>query len=331
MNRACRPGSKAAFTLVEILVAITILAILTLVMAAIFGNTSTLVSQSNTTMGALDAGEAVLGQIGLDISRMVLRDDVDYDFTKQAGNDRLSFYARTSGFDTSGTFTASFDSTSNSLPRPLSVVSYVMGVNPNPTTPASTSPQLNYGALQIGWPTAGATAFTLSALASTSTLGVPATGVPTQYLYNTSPSSSGPSDLPLPTSYTTLASEVIRFEYCFVLKTDPVASDNPPKLITWIVPPTVSGTPPPIENIAGIIVAIVVVDPRSRVLFPTGADVTLAAKFPDAQNSATNPPSQDILAIWAPLLTPATLTSVNIPTRAIEGIHVYQRYFPFPW
>ncbi len=303
----------AAFTLVEILVAIVILALITLVMAAIFGGAQTLVSQSNTSMGSLDAGEAVLSQLGLDITRMVVRDDVDFDFTKQTGNDRLSFYARTSGFDASGN--------STSYPRPLSVVSYQVGTNP--ANASNLALQLNYGALQIDWgvtSTSTLTAFKTSKSVS---------GTQTQYL---DPALGG--DLPLPSSYTTLANEVIRFEFSCVLKVDPNGNNSPPQLLTTSVP--TSGLPvvvggstyiaPPIENIAGILVGIVVVDPRSRVLFPPGSDVKLSKLFADP---TTN--NEDFLTLWSPSLTPANLTSAGIPTKAITGIHIYQRFYPLPW
>jgi hypothetical protein len=184
-----------------------------------------------------------------------------------------------------------------------------MGINPS----NGTSPQLNYGAFQVDWtssPPIGATAFTLSALVS---------GAQKQYLVG--------GDLPLPAAanYTTLAAEVIRFEYCFVLKADPVATDAPSQLLTSTVPTGLTNGAPPIENVAGIVVGIVVVDTRSRLLFPPGADVKLAQQFGDSVNN------KDLLALWTPKLTPATLRSLGIPIQALTGIHIYQRYCPFPW
>jgi hypothetical protein len=303
---------------VEILVAIVILALITLIMASIFGGTSALVSQSNTSMRSLDAGEAVLAQIGLDISRMVLRDDVDYGFTKNGtdsgsgASDVLSFYARTTGFDSSG------NSALN--PRPLSVVSYQVGTDPNPADASNPALQLNYGALQIDGSATGAVPFTPSALNSS--------GVQTQYL-----NAALGGDLPLPAtaSYATLAREVIRFDYCLMLKVDP-GNNTPPRLLTPDVPAGLNGASP-IENIAGILVGIVVVDPRSRLFFPTspaGADANLSKLFlnPDAPTSG---PIKDYLTLWTPLLTPAKLKSVGIPAQAIDGIHIYQRFYPFPW
>jgi type II secretory pathway pseudopilin PulG len=311
---------SAAFTLVEILVAVLILAIITVAMATIFASTQTLVAQSNTSIGSLDAGEAVLSQIGMDISRMVLRDDVDFGFTKNGtdastgADDSLSFYARTTGFDNSGN--------SPSNPRPLSIISYQMGTDP--VNPTSTSLQLNYAALQVDWAAGGSSPFTLSQFVS---------GVQTQYLYpKSSPTNPSPGTggiLPVPAFYTTLAREVIRFEYCFMLKSDP-GNNAPPRDLTPDVPATVAGGTAPIENVAGILVGIVVVDPHSRVLFPTGADANLGKLFlnPPAPSSAQ---VKDFLTLWSSALTPANLKSVGIPVKAIPGIHIYQRYYALPW
>ncbi len=320
LKRARGLRGSAAFTLVEILVAIAILVIITVAMATIFASTQTLVSQSNTSMGSLDAGEAVLSQIGLDISRMVLRDDVDFGFTKagaDAGtgvNDSFSFYARTTGFDNSGNSPAS--------PRPLSIVSYQVGTDP--VNPTSAALQLNYAALQVDWAAGGSSPFTLSQMVS---------GVQTQYLYpKNSPTNTNPATggiLPAPGFYTTLAREVIRFEYCFMLKADP-NNNTPPRLLTPDVPATVAGGTAPIENVAGILVGVVVVDPSSRTLFPAGADANLGKLFlnPSAPSSSQ---IKDFLALWSPVLTPANLKLVGIPVKAISGIHIYQRYYALPW
>ncbi len=300
-----RKSGPPAFTLIEVLVAVAVLALLILITAQIFNSASAIVAESDKSIGSLDAGQAVLAQMSLDVSRMVLRDDVDFNFTKQPGNDSFSFYSRTTGFSVSGSSAAT-------SPRPLSVVSYAVG--PDPNNSSATAPQqLNYGALQITWTstaTSGSSPFTLSQLQT-----VNGTQAQAQNLTG--------GTLPLPTTYTTLAPEVIRLEYCFLLKADP-NRNSPPKLLTAEVPTSVPGIAP-IENVAGILVGIVVVDPRSRLLFPAGADAKLAAKFGDAVDN------QDLLSIWTSILTPATLTALNIPSQAIQGIHIYQKYLLLPW
>ena len=296
-----RGGNRKGFTLVEILVALVVFALIVLMVGQIFNGSSTAISQNNRTMNALDASQAVFQQIGLDVSRMLLRDDVDYSFVKAAvgstgnlaGNDSLSFYARTTGLTATG-------APPSGTPRALSVVKYAVTQN------SSTSLyELDYGALQVDWDNSGSNPFTLTSA--------------TQLL-------TTPNTLPAVTSFTTLAPEVVRMEICFQLVNDPVATDNPPKLLTPTVPVYGSPTsvPLPIRNLAGFTVGIVVIDPQSRLLLGTGVDLKVAELFPDAAAG------EDLLSLWTPDDTTVKLEGAGVPVRAVSGVHVYQKYFPLP-
>jgi prepilin-type N-terminal cleavage/methylation domain-containing protein len=314
-------GDENGFTLVEILVALAVLSLIVLVIAQIFSASSTAISQNSKNINALDASEAVLQQIGLDISRMVLRNDVDYSFVKNAsgttgnlpGNDLLSFYARTTGFS------STTQAPSTGTLRPLSVVGYQ--VVQNSTTNLL---ELDYGALQVGWDDTGnnppgSSPFTLTS--ATQLLSTP----------NTLPliPSSGTTSL-----FTTLAPEVVRMEICFVLNNDPVTTDTTPKLLTPTAPiyvPYTSTTqnpaavPYPIQNVAGILVGIVVIDPKSRLMLPSGVDLKVAQVFPDAVAN------QDLLSLWTPKNTITKLEAIGVPATAAAGVRIYQKYFPLPW
>jgi prepilin-type N-terminal cleavage/methylation domain-containing protein len=318
-------GDRNGFTLVEILVALTVLSLIVLVIAQIFSASSTAISQNSKTINALDASESVLQQIGLDISRMVLRNDVDYGFVKNAlgtagnlpGNDQLSFYARTTGFS------STTQAPSTGTLRPLSVVGYQ--VVQNSTTHLL---ELDYGALQVGWDDTGnnppgSSPFTLTS--ATQLLTTPTAPLNTLPLIP----SSGTASL-----FTTLAPEVIRMEICFVLNNDPVTTDASPKLLTPTPPvyvPYTSATqnpaavPYPIQNVAGIIVGIVVIDPKSRLLLPSGVDLKVAQLFPDAVAN------QDLLSLWTPKNTISQLKANGVPATAAAGVRIYQKYFPLPW
>jgi len=294
-------GDNQAFTLAEILVAMAVFALIILIIGQIFIGSSTAISQNNKSMSALDASQAVFQQIGLDISKILLRDDVDYSFAKVAsgttgnlaGNDSLSFYARTTGLTSTG-------SPATGTPRTLSVVKYQVAQN------ATTSMQeLDYGAQQIDWDNSGSNPLVLTSV--------------TQLL-------TTPNTLPAVTSFATLAPEVVRMEICFQLVNDPIATDSPPKLLTPTAPVYVSATsiPQPIRNLAGILVGIVVIDSQSRVLLPSGVDLKVAKLFPDAVAN------EDLLSLWTPDVTVAKLEGAGVPARAVQGIHVYQKYFPLP-
>jgi prepilin-type N-terminal cleavage/methylation domain-containing protein len=298
-------GSRKAFTLVEVLVAMSVLGLIFVIVSQIFNTSSTAISQSSKSMSALDASQTVFQQIALDISRMVLRDDVDYSFVKNAagspsnlpGNDLLSFYANTQGLSTTGS--------SSSVPsRALAVVDYQ--VVQNATTKLL---ELDYGAQQIDWNNSGTNPFVLTSAIQLLTT---------------------PNTLPVlnpGSSLVTMAPEVIRMEICFQLASDPAPADNPPKLLTPATPVYISpsNVPRPIRNVAGLLVGIVVIDPKSRQLLPSGADIKVASLFPDALAN------EDLLSLWTPKNTASQLRGAGLPPAALGGVHLYQKYFPLPW
>jgi prepilin-type N-terminal cleavage/methylation domain-containing protein len=313
MQRPARTEDRLAFTLVEILVAMAVLALIIVMVSEIFTGSSAAISQNSESMGALDASQAVFQQMGSDISRMLLRDDVDYSFAKTGttgspGNDTLSFYARTTGLASSG-------SPPTGTPRPLSVVGYQVATN------ASTSNQeLQYSALQIDWDNVSNPSNPLVFTSATQLLTPP----------NTLPLLSTAT----PSSFTTLAPEVIRMEICFQLVNDP-KGNSPAQLLTPTAPVYVAASPPPtapaiaiprpIRNLAGILVGIVVIDPKSRLILPPGTDLKVAQLFADAVAN------EDLLSLWTPDNTAAKLEGAGVPVKAVAGVHIYQKYFPLPW
>jgi hypothetical protein len=166
--------------------------------------------------------------------------------------------------------------------------------------------ELDYGALQIDWDNGGSSPWVITSA--------------TQLL-------STPNTLPAVASLTTLATEVIRMEVCFRLISDPVATHNPPKLLTATAPVYISSTqvPVPIRNVAGILVGLVVIDSKSRQLLAPGVDAKVAQLFPDAVDN------EDLLSLWTPCNTEAKLAGAGVPMQAVSGVHIYQKYFPLPW
>ena len=319
-------GNPKAFTLVEVLVSLGVLSLIVLMVAQILTGSTNAITQNNKTLDALNGGEVVFQQIGLDISRMLLRDDIDYNFIKNpGGNDVLSFYARTSGLSSTG-------SPVQGTPRPLSVVGYKVKTN------SQNALEFDYGALQVDW-TNPVTASGSIPFATSAILGATATqpGIQTQ-LFTRPNSLPDPDTSPDVIPYTTLAPEVIRFEYCFVLKS---GSNATPSQYLYaptsasVLPNTASNpnsTPPALnplgslENVAAIVVGIVVVDPKSRLILPSGTDAKVSALFPDAASN------QDLLSLWTPIVNDSQkLQQAGVPLQAVAGIHVYQKYFPLPW
>ena len=302
-SRYQHAARRDAFTLVEILVSLAILSLIVVMVAQILSGSSLAISQNTKLMSAVDAAQGVFQQIDMDVSNMLLRDDVDYSFVKAtagssgnpAGNDSLAFYSNSSGLSSTGV-------PATGSPRPLSIVAYQVAQNST-----SNLLELDYGAQQIDWASGGSEPFTVTSA--------------TQLL-------TTPNTLPTVANFTLLAPEVIRMEICFQLIADPITTDSPAQLITSVPPVKLSTGISAIRNLAGIFVGIVVIDPKSRVLLPTGVDLKVAKLFPDS-GSGTKGANQDVLSLWTPIVNKtATIEGAGVPAQAVGGIHVYQAYFP---
>jgi prepilin-type N-terminal cleavage/methylation domain-containing protein len=107
--------SHRAFTLIEMLVAISILVVIVLLVSRLFNNASAIATSGNKRMDVDGEIRPLLSRLSIDFAQMVRRSDVDY-FVKssgnpQTGNDQIAFYSVVPGYN-------SVD------PGPVSLVSY---------------------------------------------------------------------------------------------------------------------------------------------------------------------------------------------------------------
>jgi prepilin-type N-terminal cleavage/methylation domain-containing protein len=92
-----------AFTLVEMLVSITILTLIVLLVSRLFNSASALTTSVNKRMDVDEQVRPFLDRVAIDLAQMVKRSDVDY-FLKspsntQTGNDQIAFYSVVSGYN----------------------------------------------------------------------------------------------------------------------------------------------------------------------------------------------------------------------------------------
>jgi prepilin-type N-terminal cleavage/methylation domain-containing protein len=92
-----------AFTLVEMLVSITILTLIVLLVSRLFNSASALNTSVNKRMDVDEQVRPFLDRVAIDLAQMVKRSDVDY-FLKspsntQTGNDQIAFYSVVSGYN----------------------------------------------------------------------------------------------------------------------------------------------------------------------------------------------------------------------------------------
>lgn len=92
------------FTMIEMLVAIAVLALLVVLIAQIIGMTTSSVSSSSRKLDSVTETRFALDRLGVDWAGRLDRSDVEHRFTKvdggsgQAGNDELSFYSEVDGY-----------------------------------------------------------------------------------------------------------------------------------------------------------------------------------------------------------------------------------------
>lgn len=181
----------AAFTLTEVLVAMAILVSLILLIVKLVSSATDVITLGEKHIDADSQARAVLDRMGVDISAIIKRADVDYYFAKQAGNDQCAFYSETAGYYPA-------DATGTTPKSSVSVAGYRISNN-----------RLERLNKALVWN------------------GVTSTGSPMVFLPQTLtaiwPDISGGGTDP---DYQVLGDQIYRFEFCFLMR-DGTLSDRP--------------------------------------------------------------------------------------------------------
>jgi len=90
--------NNRAFTLIEMLVAMAVLALLALFITQLIDVSSIHMSASSRKLDGLAGARFALDRLGSDLAAMVQRSDVGQNFQKQAGNDTLAFYSEVDAY-----------------------------------------------------------------------------------------------------------------------------------------------------------------------------------------------------------------------------------------
>ena len=298
-----RFGRVAAFTLVELLVSVSVLVLLVLLTTQLINSAATVTTLGHKLMDADSQAREVFDRMAVDFAQMVKRSDVDYylkkfgigPFTRQ--NDQIAFYSTLPGY---------YPSTGSR--SPVSLVGY--RVNSDATSPAYNKlERLSKGLVWNGASNGTPVVF------SPQTIGV------------TWPSAVSTSLVD--PDYEVIGPQVFRFEYCY-LRTDITLSDQPS---------AGAGGANGMRNVAAIVVDLAVIDPRSRALLTedqinklnfatlTQSTNTFLADFTSDQNQ----PGQFLFSKWRKtlknLINGAVTTTPPMPRQALQGIRLYERYF----
>jgi hypothetical protein len=272
------------------LVAISILALLVLLTTQLLNNAAVLTTAGNKRMDADSQARPLFERMALDFAQLIKRSDVSYYVktaaTPMTGNDLVGFYSAVQGY---------YPTT----PSPISVVAYRVNSDPSNSAAYHCLERMGKG---LDWN------------------GASATNIPVVFhpltLHGTWPSlasSSAYDDTdPSKRTYEIIGPQVFRFEYYYVEKATGNLVANP---AAWTSLSDVA-----IQDVAAIVVAIAVIDPKSRILLSNAQVATLVESLPDYA-SGLRP--GELLAQWQSVLDNLT----NMPRPAISSIRLYERYF----
>jgi prepilin-type N-terminal cleavage/methylation domain-containing protein len=301
-----RRWARAGFTLLEMLVATTVLLFLIALLAEITNGAAAVV-HSTRLMDADIESRLVFNRMGLDFASMLKRPDVDYSTFKQPtstlpaqygnvsqpanlqpGNDECAFYTGGAGYF-SGTQPTGQEK------APVALVAYMVANDSTTGTPG-----LQRMAKGLGWePDAGGAWQNIAYLPSMLTAGYPE-------LFSSDP------------DYQALGYQVFRIEYNYLLK--PSATTAAQLSITpWNVPlahTSING----FADVAAIVVTIAVLDGTSREIVSNYSNLTSC--LPDAKDN------QGVASSWNGIVnSPTFATTAGIPAAAAKAVRVYERYF----
>jgi len=296
----------SAFTLLELLVAMGVLALLTALVSQLVNNAASITAMGNKRMDAEWQARAVFDRMAIDFARIVKRPDVDY-FLKdgnanpQRGNDQIAFYSEVPGY---------YPETSSQ--RPVSLVAYRINSAPYRLE------RLGKGLLWNG--------------ASTSN---PAVVFMPQTLVATWPTATNTTE---DSNYEVIGPQVFRLEYFYILMGRKVfvstsgtfistggtiSMPSQPSVTPWSANITGHTLVNGLQDVTSVVVTIAVIDSKSRNLVSEDQLKNLASTMLDV--SPANP--GDLTAQWQSAIDSA-INGKTIPQAAKSAIRVYSRSFP---
>jgi len=292
-----RPPSSA-FTLIELVLAVGVLVMLVILVGRLMSGATVAINQSRKRMDSDSQVRLIFDRLANDFGAIVRRQDVDYIFAKQNGNDTMYFFSEAAKY---------FDSSVlDSAKSSVSLVGYRVNLNfqlerlsrgltwDGQVAPAPSSP----GSMVFLTPSGSSTPLSASTIAGHWPAAV---GAGPNY-------SNGAG-----TDYHVIGDQVYRLEISF-LQTDGTISTS----IT-----SYNG----LQNVSAVIVALGMLDNTSRLLAaPPNGQITspvgipMVNALPDAIDG-TSP-----LQTWK---ASSYLTSSGISAAAASQLRIYERTFFF--
>lgn len=284
----------AAFTLIEMLVSITILVLLVAFVSQLINSVSSVTTQTGRRMDSDAQVRVIFDRLANDFASMVRRQDVDYIFAKQTGNDTMYFYSEAPAY---------FDSSLGSgVKSTVSLVGYRINsafqlerLSRGLTWDGTVAPSPSPGGMVFLTPSGSA-----SPISSSTIAGVWPTAVGSAPNYSNGTGSD----------YHVLGDQVYRLEISF-LQTDGAVN-------------SAVNSYDGLQNVAAIVVALGMLDTSSRVVvaqngqIPAATGNQMITELPDSQDGTAT------MQIWK---SSDYLTNSGIPRTAAAQLRIYERMF----
>lgn len=303
--------SNDAFTLVEVLISITVLVVLVLLFTRLFNSAATITILSNRYTESDGQIRQLFDRMAIDFAQMVKRNDVDFygkgtsSFGTSNGNDRVAFFSMVPG-----------DYLSTGTPSPFSLISYKVNSSTAVTNAAvyTRLQRMARGLLMNG--------------DNSGNGGVPAsikdgpiffaTGGPTiSSVWTTTVTSNATTD----SKHELAAPQVFRFEYYYLLTNGALS------VVPWDASLAGHTDASGLRDVAAIIVAVATIDPKSHVLLTNSQVSTIAGTLVDYSAGSGHGPGW-LLGQWQSILDSPTAAAVKLmPRPALSAVRLYERYF----
>jgi prepilin-type N-terminal cleavage/methylation domain-containing protein len=313
-----RRSPVSGFTILELLVAMSVLALLVVMVAQITNSASATVAGSRKHMDADNQARAIFDRLATDIGKMVRRGDVDSivkgsnsdapgNPPTMPGNDAMFFFSEAPGFWSIPTPSPA-PSTTPSPKSPVTLVGYRINESATAGAPAYALERLGSA---IPWESeAGGSGVAFLTRANASSTPAPGSTIATGWSGAVGSIANNYKD-GTSTDYQAIGEGVFRLEYCYLLK-DGTFSNTP-----FLAPHT---TAQGLQDVSAIVVALAIMDSNSRKIAPDLEKLSQA--LPDA-----SPPTLMAEAWKNAITSPNFASSAGIPQAAAGQVRIYQRFF----
>jgi len=304
--------ASAGFTLTELLVTMGVLVVLVLLFTQLVNSAATTMTLGNKRMDADSQARQLLDRMAIDFDQMLKRTDVSY-FVKttgntEAGNDQIAFFSGVPGYYSQAGYNSN-----------ASLVAYRVNAD---STSASYNKLERMGK---GFPFNGA--YTTAPIPLLFRDGTSNTTIQGAWPAACYPSCNSDPTYKTDPDYETAGPQVFRFEYYYLLSSSPsFGTANQLSAGPWTNTDAFSAS---VKDVAAIVVAIAVIDPKSRVLLTDSQLTTLAGTLIDfGASAAAGCPSPnwqapgELQRQWQ-----CVLDNTSLPRPAISSIRLYERYF----